>query len=88
MTREFADELLELIKAEPEHLIVLPVEYKDRKRKWGQASLGPTTWLICHASVDENDEYDLRPIAEVIGPDQRLRFDKYHNPLIDIKDVI
>lgn len=75
-----AEQLLELIKAEPEHLLILPVKVATR---WGKP---PTAWIICHASIDENDEYDLRPIAEVIGPDQRLRFDKYDNPLLERKE--
>lgn len=83
MNREFADELLELIKAEPEHLIVLPAEVAT-ERRWWRGGLPPTTWLICHASIDEDGEYDLRPVAEVIGPDQRLRFDHYRNPLVDL----
>ena len=79
--KTFADELLELIKAEPEHLIVLPAEVVNRTT-WMR--LPPTTWLLCHASIDDNGEYDLRPIAEVIGPGQRLQFKHYRNPLVNI----
>ena len=77
MSREFADELLELIRAEPEHLVVLPAK---RTR-----ALNSPVWIICHASIDEAGEYDLRPVAEVIGPDQRLRFNQYRNPLVNIR---
>lgn len=78
MDREFADELLELIKAEPEHLVVLPAKHRGIfNGRRGDA------WLILHASIDEAGEYDLRPVAEVIGPNQRLRFNDYRNPLIN-----
>ena len=77
--RTFADELLELIKAEPEHLVVLPARVRVRLFSSTDA------WIICHASVDEAGEYDLRPVAEVIGPSQRLRFNQYHNPLVNIR---
>jgi hypothetical protein len=87
MTREFADELLELIKAEPEHLIVLPARIK---RPWWRVLLfepwPKEVWLICLASIDEAGEYDLRPVAEVIGPNQRLRFNQYLNPLLERKE--
>ncbi len=90
--RTFADELLELIKTEPEHLVVLPAEV----RRWPawmdyfpglhllNGRLPATVWIVCHASIDEAGEYDLRPIAEVIGPDQRLRFNQYRNPLVNL----
>lgn len=80
--RTFADELLELIKAEPEHLIVLPAQVVPKWR-WGSPV---TTWIVCHASIDEDGEYDLRPVAEVIGPDQRLRFNHYRNPLVSLRE--
>jgi hypothetical protein len=71
--RTYADEVLDLIRVEPEHLVVLPA----RRRWWGAK-----VWLICHASVAVDGEYDLRPIAEVVGPVQRLRFGQYRNPLL------
>ena len=83
--RTLADELLELIRAEPEHLVVLPATLTDRT--WAQqfhCEPGDQVWIICHASIDEAGEYDLRPIAEVIGPDQRLRFNQYRNPLVNL----
>jgi hypothetical protein len=80
MDREFADEILELIKAEPEHLVVLPAKHRGA---WNGRRT--ETWIFCHASIDEAGEYDLRPVAEVIGPRQRLRWRDYLNPLVNIR---
>jgi hypothetical protein len=86
MDREFPDELIELIQANPEHLVVLPMEQPRWWHKLPLANLPPVVWLICHASIDEAGEYDLRPIAEVIGPGQRLQFKHYNNPLINLRE--
>ncbi len=83
MDRTVADELLELIKAEPEHLIVLPTDVMTGRSIWRRRL--PAAWIICHASIDEAGEYDLRPVAEVIGPGQRLRFNQYRNPLVNMR---
>ncbi len=79
--RTFATELLELIKAEPEHLVVLPAKHRGI---WNGRR--GETWIICHASVDEAGEYDLRPVAEVIGPSQRLQWSDYRNPLLNLRE--
>ena len=78
--RTFATELLELIKAEPEHLVVLPARVRVRLFSSTDA------WIVCHASVDEAGEYDLRPVAEVIGPSQRLQWKDYRNPLLNLRE--
>ncbi len=83
MNRDYADELLELITAEPEHLVVLPTMRRKRLAGFARA---PEAWVICHASIDDAGEYDLRPVAEVIGPGQRLRFGDYKNPLFNLTE--
>lgn len=81
-----AEELTELIKAQPQHLVVLPAEVGGQKWPRWLRGLPPVAYVLCHASIDDAGEYDLRPIGELVGPNQRLQFDQYVNPLIHFSD--
>ena len=77
-----AGELTELIQHEPEHLVVLPADVGRQKWPAWLWGLPPVAYVLCHASIDDAGEYNLRPLAELVGPNQRLSFDQYNNPLV------
>jgi hypothetical protein len=77
-----AGALTELIQSEPEHLVVLPAQIGLQKWPAWLRSPPPVAYVLCHASIDDAGEYNLRPLAELVGPNQRLSFDQYVNPLV------